>query len=39
MAPSSYINPEFEKIIGYVRDELVREKKWTEFVAQKNWNG
>jgi PAS domain S-box-containing protein len=29
----SYINPEFEKIIGYVRDEVEGKKKWTEFVA------
>jgi PAS domain S-box-containing protein len=29
----SYINPEFEKIIGYVRDEVVGKKKWTEFVV------
>jgi PAS domain S-box-containing protein len=31
----SYINPEFEKIIGYVRDEVEGKKKWTEFVAPK----
>jgi PAS domain S-box-containing protein len=29
----SYINPELEKIIGYVRDEVEGKKKWTEFVA------
>jgi PAS domain S-box-containing protein len=29
----SYINPEFERIIGYVRDEVEGKKKWTEFVA------
>jgi PAS domain S-box-containing protein len=29
----SYINPEFEKIIGYVRDEVEGKKKLTEFVA------
>jgi PAS domain S-box-containing protein len=32
-ATISYINPEFEKIIGYVRDEVEGRKKWTEFVA------
>ena len=31
-----YINPEFEKIIGYVRDEVEGRKKWTEFVAPKD---
>lgn len=31
----AYINPEFEKIIGYVRDEVEGKKKWTEFVAPK----
>jgi PAS domain S-box-containing protein len=34
-ATISYINPEFEKIIGYVRDEVEGKKKWTEFVAPK----
>jgi PAS domain S-box-containing protein len=34
-ATISYINPEFEKIIGYVRDEVEEKKKWTEFVAPK----
>ena len=34
-ASISYINPEFEKIIGYVRDEVEGKKKWTEFVAPK----
>jgi PAS domain S-box-containing protein len=29
----SYINPEFEKMIGYVRDEIEGKKKLTEFVA------
>ena len=29
----SYINPEFEKMIGYVRDETEGKKKLTEFVA------
>jgi PAS domain S-box-containing protein len=29
----SYINPEFEKIIGYVREEVEGRKKWTDFVA------
>lgn len=29
----SYINPEFERIIGYVREEVEGKKKWTEFVA------
>jgi PAS domain S-box-containing protein len=29
----SYINPEFEKIIGYVRDEIEGKKKLTEFVV------
>jgi PAS domain S-box-containing protein len=32
-ATISYINPEFERIIGYVRDEVEGKKKWTEFVA------
>lgn len=32
----SYINPEFEKIIGYVRDEIEGKKKLTEFVAPKD---
>jgi PAS domain S-box-containing protein len=32
-ATLSYINPEFERIIGYVRDEVEGKKKWTEFVA------
>jgi PAS domain S-box-containing protein len=31
----SYVNPEFEKIIGYVRDEVEGKKKWREFVAPK----
>ena len=31
----SYVNPEFEKIIGYVREEVEGKKKWTEFVAPK----
>ncbi len=35
-ATISYINPEFEKIIGYVRDEVEGKKKWTEFVAPKD---
>ncbi len=34
-ATISYINPEFEKIIGYVREEVEGKKKWTEFVAPK----
>ena len=29
----SFINPEFEKIIGYVREEVEGRKKWTDFVA------
>jgi|WetSurMetagenome_2_1015567.scaffolds.fasta_scaffold51940_1 PAS domain S-box-containing protein len=29
----SYINPEFEKILGYVREEVEGSKKWTDFVA------
>ena len=29
----SYINPEFEKMIGYVRDEIEGKKKLTEFVV------
>jgi PAS domain S-box-containing protein len=29
----SYINPEFEKIIGYVKEEVEGRKKWTDFVA------
>jgi PAS domain S-box-containing protein len=32
----SYINPEFEKVIGYVRDEIEGKKKLTEFVAPKD---
>jgi PAS domain S-box-containing protein len=32
-ATISYINPEFERIIGYVREEVEGKKKWTEFVA------
>jgi PAS domain S-box-containing protein len=32
-ATISYINPEFEKIIGYVREEVEGRKKWTDFVA------
>jgi PAS domain S-box-containing protein len=29
----SYINPEFEKILGFTRDEIVGKRKWTEFVS------
>jgi PAS domain S-box-containing protein len=29
----SYINPEFERIIGYVRDEVEGKMRWTEFVV------
>jgi PAS domain S-box-containing protein len=29
----SYINPEFEKIIGYVREEVEGRKRWTDFIA------
>ncbi len=32
----SYINPEFEKVLGYVRDEIEGKKKLTEFVAPKD---
>ncbi len=32
----SYINPEFEKILGYVREEIEGKKKLTEFVTQKD---
>jgi len=32
----SYLNPEFEKVIGYVRDEIEGKKKLTEFVAPKD---
>ena len=32
----SYINPEFEKIIGYVKEEVEGKKKWTDFVAPDN---
>ena len=32
----SYLNPEFEKIIGYVREEIEGKKKLTEFVAPKD---
>jgi PAS domain S-box-containing protein len=32
----SYINPEFEKIIGYVREEIEGKKKLTEFVTPKD---
>jgi len=35
-ATISYINPEFEKIIGYVRDEVEGKKKWTEFIGPKD---
>ena len=33
----SYLNPEFEKIIGYVREEIEGKKKLTEFVAPKDF--
>lgn len=29
----SYINPEFGRTLGYVREEIERKKKWTEFVV------
>lgn len=29
----SYVNPEFERVIGYVREEVEGKKKWTDFVA------
>jgi PAS domain S-box-containing protein len=29
----SYINPEFERMLGYVREEVEGKKKWMEFVA------
>jgi PAS domain S-box-containing protein len=32
----SYLNPEFEKIIGYVREEVEGRKKLTEFVTPKD---
>jgi PAS domain S-box-containing protein len=32
-ATISYINPEFEKIIGYVKEEVEGKMKWTDFVA------
>jgi PAS domain S-box-containing protein len=32
-ATISYINPEFEKMLGYVREEVEGKKKWTDFVA------
>jgi len=32
----SYINPEFEKVLGYVRGEIEGKKKLTEFVAPKD---
>jgi PAS domain S-box-containing protein len=32
----SYLNPEFEKVIGYVRDEIEGKKKLTEFVVPKD---
>jgi PAS domain S-box-containing protein len=32
----SYINPEFEKIIGYVKEEVEGKKKWTDFIAPDN---
>ena len=35
-ATISYINPEFEKIIGYVKEEVEGKKKWTDFVAPEN---
>ena len=35
-ATISYINTEFEKIIGYVKEEVEGKKKWTDFVAPEN---
>src|SRR5665647_571508 len=32
----SYLNPEFEKIIGYVREEVVGRKKLADFIAPKD---
>ena len=32
----TYLNPEFEKIIGYVREEIEGKKKLTEFVVPKD---
>jgi PAS domain S-box-containing protein len=32
-ATISYINPEFERVIGYFRDEVEGKKRWTEFIA------
>ncbi len=29
----SYINPEFEKILGFIKEEIERKRKWTEFVS------
>ncbi len=29
----SYINPEFERIIGFVHEEVETQRKWTEFIA------
>lgn len=29
----SYINPEFERLLGYVREEVEGKKKWLEFVT------
>ena len=29
----TYINPEFEKILGYIKEELEGKQKWTEFVS------
>ncbi|MGA2121297.1 MAG: PAS domain S-box protein [Methanoregula sp.] len=29
----TYINPEFEKILGYIKEEIEGKQKWTEFVS------
>ena len=35
----SFINPEFERLLGYVRDEVEGKKKWDEFVVPEDIRG